>query len=204
MQIWLVRHASTRALEEERIQGLLDCPLSMKGRNEAGRLAIRIKDENISVALCSPLKRARETAEIIVKDRELKIKFLPLISEYSWGIFEGLTWDEIALIFPDYFKKLQNNYWHAYIPGRESRRRFLLRIRATKRHICSRYHPKEIILLVTHGRFINAFITYMTGRDLDKKWNYSPKPASVSVLEGLPSNGNFFLKIFNDCNHLIK
>lgn len=202
MRIWLVRHATTPAYEEGRLQGLLDYPLSAKGHKEAVRLAMRLKKTDINVICCSPLSRAKETAAYIVKDKSIKISYLPFIKEYSWGIFEGLSWAEIKLRFPGYYQKLQKNYWHTYIPGRESRRRFLARIRTTKRYICSRYYPCENILMVTHGRFINAFITYMTGRDLYNRWKFSPDPASLSVLEGMPSDEIFFLKKFNDCSHL--
>ena len=43
MQIWLVRHASTSAQEEGRLQGQMDFPLSNRGKKEAGKLAARLK-----------------------------------------------------------------------------------------------------------------------------------------------------------------
>lgn len=202
MQIWLIRHASTSALEEGRLQGQADFPLSFRGRVEAGKLAERLKEVRVSEICCSPLLRARETAEIAAKGRDIKVKLLPFLREYSWGIFDGLTWAEAARMYPRLYKRLQADYWHTCIPGREKRRKFLSRIVRAKKHILSNYNPDQIVMMVTHGRFINAFITCLTGKDLKKRWMFTPDPASVSVLEGMPSAENYYLKVFNDCGHL--
>ncbi|NLI70489.1 MAG: histidine phosphatase family protein [Firmicutes bacterium] len=205
MQIWLVRHASTSAQEEGRLQGQLDFPLSARGKEEAAKLAARLKNEvEFSRIFSSNLKRARDTAVLIAREgkKELEINYLPLLREYGWGVFEGLTWEEVAFIYPEQYRKIKRNYWRTYIPGRESRRGFISRVRALGRRV--EYFPRaeKAILLVTHARLINAFITHMIGGDLNQKWLYSPQPASISVLERKPATKDFDLINFNDCHHL--
>lgn len=187
------------------MQGQLDFPLSARGEKEAGKLAARLKREvEFGRIFSSTLERARGTAILIVREseKELEINYLPLLREYGWGAFEGLTWEEVAFIYPEQYRKIQKNYWRTYIPGRESRRGFISRVKALGRRV--EYFPcaGKAILFVTHARLINAFITHMIGGDLNQKWVYSPQPASISVLERKPTTRKFDLINFNDCRHL--
>ena len=88
---------------------------------------------------------------------------------------------------------MQKNYWRTYIPGRESRRGFISRIKALGRRVDLFSGTEDAILFVTHARLINAFITYMIGEDLNQRWVYSPRSASISVLERKPAAQNFSL-----------
>lgn len=187
------------------MQGQMDFPLSNRGKKEAGKLAARLKEVEFSRIFSSTLRRARETAILIAqeRERELGINCLPLLREYGWGAFEGLTWEEVAFIYPDQYRKMQKNYWRTYIPGRESRRGFISRIKALGRRVDLFSGTEDAILFVTHARLINAFITYMIGEDLNQRWVYSPQSASISVLERKPAAQNFSLINFNDCRHLI-
>ena len=52
-----------------------DTPLTFKGREQAKKLANRLRDEDISVIYSSDLKRAKQTAEEINKFHNVKINF---------------------------------------------------------------------------------------------------------------------------------
>ena len=202
MQIWAIRHASTNASLEGRLQGQLDYPLCEHGRWEAQCLAYRLQQVKFTHSYCSPLQRTRETAQTILAGRNVPLNVNRRFQEYGWGILEGLTWDEIYLLYPNLYHKIKNVYWWTKVPGRESRRRFMARVKASYYYLSSHNFSRDIILLVSHGRFLNAFISYLVKGNLSQKWEYAPSPASVSLLERVPGKDNFILRIFNDCQHL--
>ena len=59
MNILLVRHGETAWNREGRYQGRTDIPLSADGEAQVERLAVRLRDLPIHVAVASPLARAR-------------------------------------------------------------------------------------------------------------------------------------------------
>ena len=63
----LLRHGRTEHTPERRYSGRNDLPLSLTGRAEAEAAAHRVAELGIEVVLASPLRRTRETAEIVAE-----------------------------------------------------------------------------------------------------------------------------------------
>jgi probable phosphoglycerate mutase len=102
--IYLVRHGETVWNREGRVQGHLDSPLTTRGLVQARRagdtLRGLIDDPQEYTLLTSPLGRARQTAAIvaeIVGWGSGACRQDPELREMSWGEWEGLTTEEIAL-----------------------------------------------------------------------------------------------------------
>lgn len=64
-RVYLARHGQTAYNLEGRFQGLLPVPLDDTGRRQAHELAERASVLGFAALWCSPLARARETAEIV-------------------------------------------------------------------------------------------------------------------------------------------
>ena len=79
MKLFLVRHGQSLANKERKHQGREDewrnTSLSNIGKTQAKKVADRLKDENFNLIYSSPLKRAKQTAEIINKFHNKKIIF---------------------------------------------------------------------------------------------------------------------------------
>ena len=58
---------------ERKLQGRTDIPLNDVGRKMAAEAAQVYKNVPLDVCYCSPLARARQTAEIFLKDRNIPI-----------------------------------------------------------------------------------------------------------------------------------
>ena len=65
MILYVVRHGEAVWNTENRICGRTDSPLTEKGRAQAAALAPHLP--KVDRVLCSPLSRARETAEILTR-----------------------------------------------------------------------------------------------------------------------------------------
>ena len=63
--IWLARHGETPYNAERRFQGQGPVPLSDRGREQASALAEEAARHEFASLWCSPLARARETADVV-------------------------------------------------------------------------------------------------------------------------------------------
>lgn len=91
MEILFVRHGKTAWNKEKKMQGNVDIPLSEEGIIHAEKMAEKLKNKKIDIAFCSPLERAKQTFEIINKNREEKIPILyeEALVERNYALFEG-------------------------------------------------------------------------------------------------------------------
>ncbi|MGW0820363.1 histidine phosphatase family protein [Streptomyces sp. NPDC002845] len=96
----LVRHGETEWSSSGQHTSWTDLPLTDKGRGQARQVAPLIVSHRIGAAFVSPMKRARETAELIGLD-ELRID--PDLREWDYGGYEGITTAEIHRSRPDWF-----------------------------------------------------------------------------------------------------
>jgi len=99
--ILLVRHGATTFNETDHLQGRIDNPLNQKGRDEAARLAARLKCESLDAIFSSPLQRAIETAAIINSFHNLPLTLVPEFSEINLGEWEGLNYSAVRAQFPE-------------------------------------------------------------------------------------------------------
>jgi 2,3-bisphosphoglycerate-dependent phosphoglycerate mutase len=80
-EVWLIRHADAYGGLELLDEGLIDPPLSGRGREQAERLATRLAAVPLHAVWSSELRRARETAEAIARGRTLTVRTDPRLRE---------------------------------------------------------------------------------------------------------------------------
>lgn len=85
-----MRHGSTGWNERKKLQGRTDIPLSEDGRQMAKRAAVEYANVHFDVCYCSPLKRAKETADIVLEGRDIPIITDDRLMEMSFGQYEGV------------------------------------------------------------------------------------------------------------------
>lgn len=129
----LVRHGETVGNSSIRYYGRTDLALSELGRRQmrsARRwLASRHQEHRFAPVFTSPLMRAAEGARLIAGERVPAIAIDEFV-EVDFGLFEGLTAEEIAERYPREFER-----WNAarlaadfVYPGGESRTAFAARV----------------------------------------------------------------------------
>jgi probable phosphoglycerate mutase len=87
--LYIIRHGITAWNTERRLQGRTDVPLNAEGRRMAEEAALRYKDVHFDICFCSPLIRARETAETLLKNRGIPIHTDDRLKEMCFGELEG-------------------------------------------------------------------------------------------------------------------
>lgn len=90
MEILLTRHGQTEWNLLKKVQGKADIELNEKGIEQAETIRVSLKEERIDLILCSPLKRAIQTAEIINQGKNIRMIIDERLSERDFGEFEGM------------------------------------------------------------------------------------------------------------------
>jgi len=104
LRLIFVRHGLSSFNKKGRIQGRNDLSiLTREGQLQAESVGKIISTIPIDAIYSSPLKRASETAKIIVKEhqRELQITFTDDLLEVDLGPWSGLTKDELKKQYPE-------------------------------------------------------------------------------------------------------
>ena len=157
MKLFLVRHGRTEWNINKLIQGRVDTSLCEIGIKDAKRNAKQLKNVVFDVCYCSPLKRARETADIIINNK-CDIIINDLITERDVGRLEGTTVNSSkAKKFWDLDVELAED-------GVESSRKLLERTKDFLELLKNKYKD-ETILIVSHSGTIKALHYNIVGYD---------------------------------------
>ncbi len=195
----LVRHGETAWNAEGRFQGHTDVPLSDRGRRQAEALARRLAREKIDAIYASDLQRAWETATIIAAPHGLEVRPEPRLREMHFGVWEGLTFDEIEARYPGSFDLLVTDPLAAGPPQGETMGEVMARVQALLEDL-QRRHAQQTVLLVAHGGSFQMLMCHSLGLTPRARWQFRLSPASLSELYLFPEGG--ILTRLNDVCHL--
>jgi probable phosphoglycerate mutase len=129
--LYLVRHGETDWNRTGRFQGRSDIPLNQTGQLQAHKIGLQLAElvetrsytERQPRLICSPLLRARQTAEEIgnVLGRKVgDVEISDVLTEISFGEWEGLTTHEVKSSHPDERRARKQDRWNFVPPGGES------------------------------------------------------------------------------------
>lgn len=178
MKLFLVRHGETDWNKINKLQGSTDIPLNDKGREQAQRAAEKLKEKEFDMILSSPLKRAYETAQIINKYHNKKIKKDIELVERDFGRLEGMDYKKLELKMLDV--KIRNLYKKYEI---ETPEEFKKRAEKFWTKFHKRYFGKTI-LIVAHSAFLKMFLSIILEEPYHKfRKTVIKKNASISILE---------------------
>lgn len=120
MSLWLARHGETAYNAERRFQGQGAVPLSDRGREQARALAEQAAGHGFASLWCSPLPRARETAEIVAARLGLALVDDPRLMETDAGDWTDRPFAEVEAADPERFAGFVAGAPDFAFPGGES------------------------------------------------------------------------------------
>lgn len=159
---YYLRHGETDWNRQGRMQGSADIPLNDTGISQAERARDLLRDCGIDRIVCSPLQRARRTAEIVNQDLQLPITFIDDLREAGFGVNEGT-------LMGDWFHDWRAG---AVIEGAEDCAVFIER---SRRAINQAIEGEGTPLIVAHGAVYWAIKKYC------RVFEDIPLPNSVPV-----------------------
>lgn len=198
-RIIAIRHGETDWNVATRIQGQLDIGLNAKGRWQAARVAASLADEALDAVYASDLARAHETAQAVAAAAGLELRTDRVLRERAFGVFEGMTFNQIEQRFPD-----QALRWRQRDPtfgpaGGETLADFFARAVAGVVAVAAR-HRGQHIAVVTHGGVLDALYRAASRLPLEAPRNWQIPNASINRLIG--GDAGLMLVGWNDSFHL--
>ncbi len=190
--VYLVRHGQTAWSLSGQHTGRADIPLTSQGESEAERVGRRLASHPFAHVLASPLRRARQTAELAGFGERAEL--VGDLMEFDYGDYEGLTADEIRGRAPG---------WDIYrdgCPGGES----VAEVVARADRVVERLHALGggDTLVFAHKHFLQFLATRWIRLPGEAARHLVLDTASVSILGYHHSPGNTVLRLWNDAHHL--
>jgi broad specificity phosphatase PhoE len=200
MKLYLIRHGQTAWNREQVFRGGTDIELDETGREQAGRLAERLKSSGVSRIYSGPLSRARQTAKAVADACGREVVIDPGLDDMRFGQWEGLAHTEVAEKFPEAYSLWKSEPWRAVIPGGSSLDEVGRRAWAALHAIVSDAGERETVAVVTHRVVLKLLALRMLGLGPEGFWRVKLSPCSLSVFEW--DGKNFTMETFNDTCHL--
>ena len=147
LRIYLARHGQTDWNADHRLQGATDTVLNGAGREQAAKLAERLRGLKMDAVYSSTLRRSQETANTI--RGSVPLEALAGLNERRLGMFEGRRVDATDPVTArEYARRSQEP--DDTLDGGESLTQFFDRVRATVMAIRTG-RASGTILIVGHG-----------------------------------------------------
>jgi len=206
IKLILIRHGESEGNARRKFSGFQNVNLTEKGIKQAERLAFRLSKVSVDEVYCSDLKRARDTAEIIFKDRGLQIITNPNFREINFGAWEGYTFEEIMA---QYGKNTEIKLWMSKlqeeinIPGGESFLDFNQRVMSELNKILEKNRKEgtdRTISLICHGGTIRIILCNALKINLKYMWNIEQHPTALNIIHYYDQQ--VFVNLINDIAHL--
>ena len=146
--LYFVRHGQTAANRHFRISGRVDLPLTNVGAKQAARCRETLMRINIDAIYCSPLLRARQTAEIATDHPE--IIYDERLLERDFGRIDGKFAPFAMMKIWDYDQSFtRSHYGEETLLHLESRAQEFIDMIREK-------HPDQNVVVFSHGGIATA------------------------------------------------
>ena len=199
-RLFLVRHGSTAATEEDRFSGSTGAELSEEGRWQAARLGERLSPQNIAAVYSSPLARAVETARIIAGHCRLEPVARDGLREIGHGHWAGMKREDVERQFGPEYATWEADPFTFAPAGGESGVAVLARALPVIRDIVAAHHGSQV-LVVSHKATLRLVLSSLLGFDpRGYRDRLDQSPACLNVVD-FRDPVRVRLMLFNDTSH---
>ena len=151
-EIVVVRHGATEWSESGRHTSSTDLALTDAGRLEAERLREPLQAFDLALVLTSPMRRARETADICGVGARAEVD--DRLREWDYGAYEGVTTPEVRETVPGW------TVWTGPCPDGET----AAHVGARADAVLARLEPVEgAVAVFSHGHFLRVLTARWLG-----------------------------------------
>jgi broad specificity phosphatase PhoE len=151
-QLVLIRPGATVYNEQNRLQGILNIPLSERGRGEVTQmvplLARKLDGAPLAALYCGPGENVIRTAEIVGKALGIRPKTVEDFRNLDQGLWQGLQIDEIRRRNTKLYRQWIEDPETICPPQGETFENAMTRIKAAFRPLLRRHHDESIALVV--------------------------------------------------------
>ncbi len=186
-QIILLRHAAVGPAYAGRYLGSTDVPIDASQAQCVQGTAHWLARQSIGRCYCSPMLRARQTADLVMPKTSLPVSVDADLREVDFGAWEGKTFDEISrgdALLVDKWAKMEDDF---AFPEGESILGFQKRIACAWETMAA--DPAEVVLATTHGGVIRSMICHALGLPRAYYILFKVRYAACAVIDVFDRNG---------------
>ncbi|NUW30834.1 bifunctional RNase H/acid phosphatase [Nonomuraea sp. SMC257] len=197
----LLRHGETPLSVERRFSGLGDPELTPHGLAQAEAAAERLSRPpyRLDAIVCSPLARARRTAQAVAEKTGLPVEVDDDLRETDFGAWEGHTFTEVQRRWPEELARWLADS-DAAPPGGESFAEVAERVQRARDRLLERYEGRTV-LVVSHVTPIKTVLRLALMAPPAALYRMHLDVACLSLVEHY-TDGGCVVKSFNDTAHL--
>ena len=179
LKLYIVRHGETEWNVIKRFQGQLNTPLTEKGIKKLKETGKKLENVLFDEVYKSERGRTVASAEIILnenngyKNNKLELQKLAELNEVYFGVWQGLTYEEVFLKYPEegnnYFYNVKN-YKAENVEAEKLEDALERFLKGINKILDS--HESGNILVVTHGTVFEMFMNYVANDsifDIDER-----------------------------------
>lgn len=182
--LYLIRHGETEGAEVRRHKGSIDVPLSQEGIKQMEKTASFMKDsiKAMAAVYTSDLIRAIKSAEVIAGDFGISPIVVSGLRERSFGLWEGMSFDEIKEKYPDAFGSWAKDPLRFSPMGGESTIEVKERVMPAFHEILKR-HGGDTISIVSHGGVNRVILCSLLGMPLENIFRIEQDYGALNIIE---------------------
>ena len=195
----LLRHGQTELSVQRRYSGRGNPPLTALGVRQAMAAATRLSTMEFAAVVCSPLARARQTADAVAGLAGVPVVEVDGLIETDFGDWEGLTFAEAAERDPELHRSWLSDP-AVPPPGGESFDEVSARIGQTRDELLDQYAGSTIVV-VSHVTPIKTVLRMALEAGPSVLFRLHLDLASLSTAEFYP-DGHSSVRLVNDTSHL--
>lgn len=182
MKIYILRHGETELNTKGVMQGILDVPLNQNGKDLAAVTGQAMKGIHFDGCITSPLSRASETAEILLRESgnsDTPVTVDKRLMELNCGDMEGVALstmgDAGSLFFRDPFR-------FGGFPNGETLRELCDRTQDFLQELIARDDGKTY-LVSSHGCAMRAMVNFLNPHPEDYWFGHVPYNCSMTIID---------------------
>ena len=179
-RVLFIRHAETEMAG--RFCGHSDPELNSQGRIQLAALTQLLSAEPIDAVYSSDLRRASSTAQAIAAVREIPQVLRPTLREINFGQWEGLRWEQIEQMDPEYARDWVAHYPRLPAPSGESFEVFEARVLEEVHRLLEGNHGP--IAVVTHGGVLRVVLRHFCACSEEEAWQQTQEYCCIVRYEG--------------------
>jgi alpha-ribazole phosphatase len=184
-RLYLVRHGRVADGHADRYHGNNDIGLSPTGERQLSELARSLESVPLAAVYATPLRRTRDGAARLCQGRNIEPRVIPEFREIHFGVWEGLTFGEIAERYPEELAARLQDLENFRIPEGES----LLQVhqRAIPRlKTLLAEHPGQSLALVAHAGVNRVILCDALSLPLENIFRLDQNYGCLNIIDYFP------------------
>ncbi len=184
-RLYLVRHGQVADGHTQRYHGSNDIDLSPAGKRQLTELARHLESVPLAAVYASDLRRSKDGATRLCAGRDLEPRVIPEFREIHFGVWEGLTFNEISERYPEQLNGRFQDLPNFRIPAGESlsdvRNRAVPRLQQL---IAA--HPSQSLALVAHAGVNRVILCHALSLPLNNIFRLEQNYGCLNIIDYFP------------------